>query len=170
MSIWDWIRNRVKPTPRPAPPRPTPPAPPPIDPEYAKRRAEAMNRRAVDGLRYKKYQSDALSTGFLPPPPPSVDWYMNHPDYVWDPHQPNPERPPSPPKPVPTPTPIPQPTPADVETALSATKRWREDMDKWRKMSAGITNLSRPKSQPPSVTYYQAHPEYVWDPNAPQVR
>lgn len=170
MSIWDWIKNRVKPTPPPAPPKPTPPGPPPIDPVYANKRAEAMRRRAADSLKFKKYQAEALSTGFLPPAPPSVDWYMNHADYVWDPHKPNPEQP-KPFKPdIPKPKPIPQPTPEYVENALSANKRWTADMDRWRKLSAGITNLNRPKSQPPSVTYYQAHPEYVWDSNAPQVR
>jgi hypothetical protein len=95
MSVWDFIRRRINPAPAPRPtPTPvTPPAPPPIDPEAARIRAEAMNRRAEDGLRYKKYVNEAMSTGFLPPPPPSIDYYVSHPDYVWNPHEPNPEKP-----------------------------------------------------------------------------
>ena len=172
MSIWEYLKRRIIPVPPPSPkPTPvTPPPAPPIDPVYANKRAEAMRRRASDSLKYKKYQSEALSTGFLPPVPPSVDWYMNHADYAWNPYDPNPERP-EPFKPdIPKPKPIPQPSPSDVESALSASKRWREDMDKWRQLSGGITNRNKPKSQPPSVTYYQRNPEYVWNPNAPQVR
>jgi hypothetical protein len=52
-----------------------------------------MNRRAKDGLRYKEYQSMALGTGVLPPAPPSIEWYIAHPDYVWSPSEPNPEKP-----------------------------------------------------------------------------
>ena len=172
MSIWEYLKRRIIPVPPPSPkPTPvTPPPAPPIDPVYANKRAEAMRRRASDSLKYKKYQSEALSTGFLPPVPPSIDWYMNHPEYAWNPYEPNPERP-EPPKPdFPKPKPIPQPSPSDVESALSASKRWREDMDKWRQLSGGITNRNKPKSQPPSVTYYQKNPDYKWNPNDPQVR
>jgi hypothetical protein len=145
----------------------TPPPPPPIDPEYAAKRAEAMRRRAVDGQRYKQFQAEALSTGFLPPPPPSVDYYMANPDYVWNPHEPNPEgyepfKPEIPPPPPP-------PPPIDAEAIIAASNRWKADNDRYRKLSGGITNPNKPKSRPPSVTYYQNHPEYVWDPNAPQV-
>ena len=93
MSIWDYIRRRIAPKPSPAPTPITPPTPPPIDPEVARKRAEAMRRRAADGLRFKKFQSEAMSTGFLPPAPPSIDWYVNHPEYVWNPYEPNPEKP-----------------------------------------------------------------------------
>ena len=165
MSIWDWIRNRVRPTPAPRPkPTPvTPPGPPPIDPEYAKRRAEAMNRRAVDGLRYKKYQSEAMSTGFLPPAPPSVDWYMAHPDYVWDPHQPNPEKPVQPPKPIPQPTPIPK----EDEALVKARERWSRDMKVYNNTPK---NSFRPLPHPPSLKYYLQNPDYIYNPKAPQVR
>lgn len=94
MGIWDYIRRRVAPKPSPAPKPVTPPTPPPIDPEVARKRAEAMNRRAADSLKFKKFQSEAMSTGFLPPAPPSIDWYVLHPDYVWNPYEPNPELPP----------------------------------------------------------------------------
>ena len=93
MSVWDFIKRRVNPTPTPAPSPVTPPTPPPIDPNAAQKRAEAMNRRAVDGLKYKKYVTQAQSTGFLPPAPPSIDWYVAHPYYVWNPNEPNPEKP-----------------------------------------------------------------------------
>lgn len=166
MSIWDWIRNRVNPTPapRPAPTPVTPPGPPPIDPEYAKRRADAMNRRAVDGMRYKKYQSEAMSTGFLPPAPPSVDWYMNHPEYIWNPNEPNPEKPPVPKPDIPKPQPIPEQDPIIQQ----ATKRWNLDVQRFRNLPKN--RFFRVISTPPSLKYYVEHPDYIWNPEEPQVK
>lgn len=172
MSIWDYIKRRIRPVPPPSPaPTPvTPPPAPPIDPAVVKRRQDALKRHAADSARFKAFIGKAQSTGFLPPAPPSPTWYENHPEYVWNPYEPNPERP-EPIKPdFPKPKPIPQPTPEHVENVLSAKKRWTADMERWRKLSGGINNLNRPKSQPPSVTYYERNPEYVWDSNAPQVR
>lgn len=94
MSILD-ILGRIR---KPLTPRPpvTPPPPPPLNPVDVAIRIDAMRRRSDDSLRWKLTKTDQ----YLPPLVPSIEYYISHPDYVWSPSEPNPERPEKPPEPV----------------------------------------------------------------------
>lgn len=172
MSLIDILRRIRRTPPSPPPPVPPvlPPGPPPIDPIWAQQRIDAMRRRSEDGLRYKHL----LSPKFVPPRIPSIDYYMNNPTYVWDPTVPCPDpiyQPPPRPQ-IPLPPPIPKPTEEEAALQASALKRWSDDLARYR-LEAGKINLRniwmKQPSVPPPLAYYQAHPEYVWDPNAPRV-
>lgn len=163
MSVWGYLKQFVFPaeshTPTPVPPTPD---------DVVQRRQAALKRYAADCVRYKAFVTKAQATGFLPPHPPSPNWYESHPEYTWNPHGPNPERPDKPAPPRPEPKPNPQPTPDQVNNRLDAQKRWKTDWDRYRGLSQDRGN--KPKSQPPSIDYYVAHSQYTWNPQEDQVR
>lgn len=165
MSVWDYVKRVVRDVPKLG--SFTPPPPPPISPVIVQRRIDALERHALDCMRFKVAVVKAMSTGILPSAPPSPNWYESHPNYVWNPDEPNPERP-DPEPVIPPPNPNPQPTPEEVDNQLKAQNRWKADWDWYRKLQQDRRRL--PKSRPPSTSYYVANPNYMWNPWAKQVK